>query len=216
MTFLVFKSYYDVWCCRCCFGFLKARVSDGRLTLTCSAGDKFRTYPFANFSQERLDELCSLICLWGYLLSGCILNFLYLLILHISDVFFCCTYDIFRIFLVSRKFSCFFIHCSINDLQSLKNRGEETKFSEISIVVMTLDIINVRVHSTLMHNTFMKFQAVGNLILNDCCDSQIPIDEYLPLENRLPIWFMVNLTGLTVNSISPHLLLWQENWWTNP
>ncbi|XP_008783511.1 RHOMBOID-like protein 8 [Phoenix dactylifera] len=37
-------------------------VSNGRLTLTCMRGDKFRTYPFANISQERIGDLCSLIC----------------------------------------------------------------------------------------------------------------------------------------------------------
>ncbi|XP_020248469.1 RHOMBOID-like protein 8 [Asparagus officinalis] len=52
----------EKWSCNERAPACEAMVSDGRLTLMCLFGDKFRTFPFDNISKERIDELCSITC----------------------------------------------------------------------------------------------------------------------------------------------------------
>ncbi|XP_077247585.1 inactive RHOMBOID-like protein 8 [Tasmannia lanceolata] len=50
------------WSCNGKPGGCEAKVSEGRLTLTCKISDKFQIYPFADISQARVEDLCSQIC----------------------------------------------------------------------------------------------------------------------------------------------------------
>lgn len=93
--FILFLSKcFDAWCYCCYFEILQAMVSDGRLTLTCLFGDKFRTFPFDNISKERMDELCSITCSWVCFVCFHSLrkkfqySLLYLLPVHSSGVLF--------------------------------------------------------------------------------------------------------------------------------
>ncbi|KAB1205425.1 Rhomboid-like protease 4 [Morella rubra] len=53
---------FNRWSCKDRATTCETMVSDAQLTLTCLSNGNFRVFPFTNISQERIKDLCTLIC----------------------------------------------------------------------------------------------------------------------------------------------------------
>ncbi|PKA47960.1 hypothetical protein AXF42_Ash016307 [Apostasia shenzhenica] len=51
-----------LWTCNRKANPCKAFMKGGKLNITCTADHRFRMYPFANISDERIGDLCSIVC----------------------------------------------------------------------------------------------------------------------------------------------------------
>ncbi|XP_052202810.1 RHOMBOID-like protein 8 [Diospyros lotus] len=50
------------WSCKDKPVYCETVINTGRLTLTCIGDDRYRVFPFTDISQERIKDLCNLIC----------------------------------------------------------------------------------------------------------------------------------------------------------